>query len=492
LRSVEAGIIFPEMLEVPKKPITESRWRRRAGNFYVQLTAAYGVVAVVSYLRAFPFRSHYGGQIWLTPLHAYWDPRITPWAAAAAVALAGAVLLAIWGARKQRLWPPIISAAIGIVAVNAAPGGGRKFPLDWLERALFDARILFGAPNVFADYVEITKTVSCHCRVRPGGLYWFLGICDRLFNGNVFLVSGSIIIVAAVSVPLLYLAARALVGRETSITAAALLACAPSFLIFGSGPDGLYCFLAAAIIALGIRATTGRWVWALGAGFVLAVALTSSFTLAVLAVFLTGLAFAAGTSGRGWKRAAGGWVLIVITALAALAVFQLVTGYEHLAAFERSYRAAQDLPSGGDNVFKLIGRALGLGGANLAKPDDRPYGFFVFGNLYSFFFMMGVPAAVLCCREIVRIIRDRNVRGSLYGAATLGSAAVFLLYDLSGLTLGEVERVWLFLVPLFLIPAAVQLRRIARGPYGTEVLAVSLILCAAQALAYNVLMLTAF
>ena len=494
MRFAGPAIIFSAMVEPAQTPKAQPRWRRWAGNFYVQLAAAYLVVAAAMYLRAFPFRSHYAGKIWLTPLHAYWDPRLTPWALPAAVALAASVIVIMWGVRTRKIWLPTLAAALAMAAVNAAPGGGRKFPFDWLERALFDARILFGAPNVFADYVETTRTVSCHCRVRPGGLYWFLGTCDRLFDGDVFLIEVLIVIVAAASVLVFYRAARVLVDAEGSVAAAALFACAPSLLLFGSGPDGLYCFLAMSVIALGLRATTATrpWLWAVGAGIVLAAAATSSFALAALAVFLAAFAAAAGLSRRGWKRPAAGWVVVIITAGAALGLFQLVTGYEHLTVFERAYRAAQDLPSGGDNVFKIAGRALGFAGVNLPKPVGRPYWFFVFGNLYSLFVMMGVPAAVLYCREMVRIIREREVRGSFYGAAAIGFLLVFLIYNFSGLTLGEVERVWLFLVPGFLIPAGVALVRLGKMNRGKWLVGTVFTLTIAQALIYNVLLTTPF
>ncbi|MGD8718157.1 MAG: hypothetical protein PVH29_04965 [Candidatus Zixiibacteriota bacterium] len=475
-------------------PSPTPRWRRIAGNFYAQLVAAYGIVAVATYLRAFPFRSHYEGRIWLTPLHAYWDPRITPWLAVAAVALAAAVALTLWSVRAGKVWPLWLSAAVGIAAVNAAPGGGRKFPFDWLERAVFDARILFQAPNVFADYAEITRTVSCHCRVRPGGLYWFLGTCDRLFGGNTYLLEVLIVLIAAASVPLVYRMTRALASREESIVAAALFACAPSLLIFGSGPDGLYCFLAAGVFSLGLRAASSArpWPWALGAGAVLAAALTSSFALTVLAVFLAGFAAAAALSGRGWGRSAAAWALVILTAGVALLLFQIVTGYDHLGVFARAYRAAQDLPSGGDNLFKMAGRALGLSGVSVPIPGSRPYGVFVVGNLYAFLLTMGVPAAVLYTREVFRVLAGRDTRRSFYGLSVIISLVVFLAYNFSGLLLGEVERVWLFLVPVFLIPAGVQLFRIARGPGGRKVLTIAVSLAAAQAFIYNALMLTGF
>jgi len=272
-----------------------------------------------------------------------------------------------------------------------------------------------------------------------------------------------------------------------------LFACAPSLLIFGSGPDGFYCFLGTLVLALALRTTAARpWLWAVGAGVVLAAAVTSSFVLTALAVFLAAFAAAARLSRRSWKRPAAGWVLTILTAAAVLALFQLVTGYEHLAVFERAYRAAQDLPSGGDNVFKIAGRVLGFAGSNLPKPSGRPYWFFVFGNLYSLFVMMGIPAAVLYWREMARVIRHREVRGSFYGAASLGFLLVFLIYNFSGLTLGEVERVWLFLIPGFLIPAGVGLVRLGKRKRGEWLVGAVFTLTIAQALFYNILLTAPF
>ncbi len=469
-------------------------WRRLAENFYVQLGAAYVVVAAATYVRAFPFRSKYIGKIWLTPLYSYWDPRVTWWAVPAAAAVVLATFLIIRAARARKRWLLAPAAFVNVVAVNLGPAGGRRFPFNWLERFLADARVLFQAPNVFADYVEATKGVSCHCRVRPGTLYWLLGAFDRMFAGNVYAIELIFIVLACASVPVLYFGARALITKEESLTAAALFACAPALLIFGSGPDGFYCLLGTSVLALGLRAASAErpWLTALAAGLVLAFAVTSSYALAVLAAFLAAFAFAAGLSGRGWKHPLAVWLLAVLTALAALAVFQLATGYEHIAVFKRAYRAAQELASGGDNVFKFVARTLGCGGVNLAKASERSYRIFVFGNLYSLFFIMGIPAAVLYSREMFRIVTQKQVRRSFYGITMISFLVVFLFYNFSGLTLAEVERVWLFLVPMFLIPAGVQLACLSRRTGSAAIPAVVVGLTAAQSLVYNILALTAF
>jgi len=485
------------MAEASHPPKKQPPWRPWAGNFYVQLAAAYLVVAAAMYLRAFPFRSyysHYGGKIWLTPLHAYWDPRITPWVLPAAVALAASVALIIWAVKTRKTWLALPAAGLAIAAVNAAPGGGRRFPFDWLEHALFDARILFRAPNVFADYVEITRTVSCHCRTRPGLLYWLLGALDRVFANNVYAIETVIIAAAVVSVPLLYYGARAVTKNDAGFAAAALLVCAPALLIFGPGPDGLNCLIGTGVIAMALKAAASErpWLWSAVTGVLLAIAVMTSYLLIILTFFAAAFLLAgAVATGRG-RRALASGLIIGITAVAVLAVFQAITGYEHITVFKRAFWANQGLPSAGTNVIKLIAQALGRGGDTPFEPNQRPYGVFVLGNLYATFFIMGVPTAVLYLRELGTVISRRQVRGSLYGATVIVFALVFLAYNFSGLILGEVERVWLFLIPGFVIPAAVQLTRMARGPYGSKALTLALGLGAGQALLYNILLLTVY
>jgi hypothetical protein len=482
------------MVDTPRTPETLPRWRRWAGNFYVQLGAAYAVVAVVVYLRAFPFRSHYGGKIWLTPLHAYWDPRLTLWILPAAAAAAVSVILVLWAVKKRKTWVPPLAAALAVTAVNFAPGGGRKFPFDWLERALVDARILFQSPDVFAGYVEATRAVSCHCRTRPGLLYWILGALDRLCAHNVYAIEIVIIAAVVASVPLLYFGARAAANKDTGLTAAALFAVAPAFLIFGPGLDGVNCLIGTAVIVVALKAATserGR-LWSVAAGVLLAIALTTSYLLIVLIIFAAAFIWAGAISSRRRPRATASGFIILAAAAAVLVVFQAATGYDHIAAFKRAYWVNQELPSAGPNVIKLAAQALGLVRNAAAESAQRPYRFFVFGNIYSLFVMMGVPAAVLYYREMARIIRDRGVRRSFYGAASIGFLLVFLVYNFSGLTLGEVERVWLFLVPGFLIPAGSGLLRLGKSENGKRLAGAVFTLTIAQALIYNVLLTAPF
>jgi len=430
-----------------------------AAGFFVQLGAAAAVLGAVLAARAFLFRSHYLGEIWLTPLFTYWDPKATWRLLPAAAAAAAATLLIFYGLRRQRWWPLPLAAFVNVAAVGLGPAFGRPYPFEALNRYLLNARLLFEAPNVFENYVAITKSVSALCRTRPGLTFWLLGALDRLLGGNIYLILFCYVALAALSVAVLYAGARVVASREAALLAAGLFACSPSLLFFAAGPVGLNCLLGTALIALGLKAAAAERpaAWAAAFGLTLAVALTTYYALAVSILFLAAFLVAAALAGRGWRRAlaVGGGALA--TAAAALALFQLLTGYDHLAAFERAYWANQELPTSGTNALLVLFRAVGGEAPEAPELLGRPYWFFVVGNLLTAFVAVGLPVGVLYLREVFRIGRTPAARRSFYGASALAFLGAFLAFNFSGLVLGEVERVWLFLYPAFYLVAGVQL-----------------------------------
>jgi hypothetical protein len=475
----------------PKKLL----WRF-CGNVYVQIAAAYAAVALVFLLNVIFKFSRYEGRTWFLPFNAYLDPRISWLALAAVVVVAGGVWAIICGARSGKPIVIGVGALAEIVAVNFAPGVGRNLPLIWVDRFVADARNIFNLPHPLVDVARVTELVyvHAHCRVRPPFVYWLLGGLDRLLSGNTYAIAVTFMALAAASIPLLYFGARAVTDKGQSSLAAALLATAPVLLIFGAEPDGLNCLLATAVMAFGLRAASSEkpWPWAAAAGVVLAGALTTSYVLAALGPFLAAFALAGAIKGRGRLRSLGWWFTAVAAAFAALAAFQLATGYDHVAVFERCFVEAQKIHAAGDDAVKIVGRALGLPGFEAPGPGHRQYGVYVFANLFTLATSMGVATAVLYVRALFRVVADKEIRRSFYGTVTLCFAAAFAAFDFSGLVLGEMERVGAFIVPMFVIPAAVELARLSRGRRSVAPLAIILALNAAQALLYNLLFWSKF
>ncbi len=456
------------------EPARDDNVSRAASNVYVQLLAAYALVAAALTFRAFIFRSEYLGKVWLSPLYTYWDPRFSWRLLPAAAAVAAATALLVWGVRARKHWVLPVGAFVNVAAVSLGPAFGRTYPLLALNRYLLNTRAVFGAPNALAGYVEAMKNLSSLGRTRPGLTFWSLGLVDRLADSNIYAILLVYAAVAAAAAWVLYAAARAVTGREEALLAAALFACSPSLLFFGAGPVGLYCLLGTALLALGLKAAASAspWRWAAAAGVVLAVGLTTYFPLGIYVAVFAAFAVAAALSGRRWKVAGSAWLLTLAVAAAALAAFQLATGYDHVAVFRNASRANQELPSAGSNLFVVVSRLFGGGAKEAGKAAARPYWFYAFGNLFTAFVAVGIPAGVLYVREMLSIFRQKQNRRSLYGAANIGFLIVFLAFNFSGLVLGEVERVWLFLYPAFFILAGTALSRTATRRGRATVIAV--------------------
>ncbi|MEE9455998.1 MAG: hypothetical protein V3W11_02465, partial [bacterium] len=89
-------------------------------------------------------------------------------------------------------------------------------------------------------------------------------------------------------------------------------------------------------------------------------------------------------------------------------------------------------------------------------------------------------------RGVFRVIRQKQLRRSFYGATTIGFLLVFLAFNFSGLVLGEVERVWLFLYPAFFVAAGVELAALARQRGGGKLVIGIFALVIIQSFVYKI------
>jgi hypothetical protein len=97
----------------------------------------------------------------------------------------------------------------------------------------------------------------------------------------------------------------------------------------------------------------------------------------------------------------------------------------------------------------------------------------------------GAPTAVLFVRWLWSL-RRRPEREAPFGA-TFGLAfAALVLFNLTGVTLGETERLWLYILPLITIPAAATLVRLRDEAGDAAVVRASLAVVFAQAFAWRI------
>lgn len=89
---------------------------------------------------------------------------------------------------------------------------------------------------------------------------------------------------------------------------------------------------------------------------------------------------------------------------------------------------------------------------------NRPYLASLFFDLYDFFLGAGILALPLLIFGLCRDLKDFDPARKDVALTWIGLATI-LTVDLTGLLRGEAARVWLFLQPLLVVPAALELYR---------------------------------
>jgi methylthioxylose transferase len=354
-------------------------------------------------------------KLFAAPLFGRFDIRLS--VALAAPVAVGSIAIAVVPLMVRTLrWRSLLGATfalslVWIVALAASSGLEEVArPLDAATEQLA-AVDSAGSPLMFlSTYTDSIEDYPLHTQGHPPGGVLFLHALAALGVSGPGPVSAVVILVAA-TVPLaVLLGAREVVGERFARRAAPFLAVAPAAVWIGTSMDALFMTVGAWGVALAIVA--GRRVTlAIAAGALFGAALFLSYGIAPLA--LVPVAVCVGL--RRWRTllwAAGG-AMLVVAAFAAAAFWWL----DGLSATVERYRAGVSA--------------------------DRPYNYFVIGNLAAFAVALGPAAAS-------GLARLRSERAWLICAPAV---AAVMIADLSGLSKGEVERIWLPFLPWVLVVA---------------------------------------
>ena len=334
------------------------------------------------------------------------------WAPALALDLRWRGLLACsWAAAAA--WAVALAATDGVGAITA--------PLTTKYEQL-GAVSLVGAPGAFlASFSDVLSTYPTHVQGHPPGGVLLLWALDGAGLGGATAAAVLVIGCGALTAPAVLVALRALAGEARARAAAPFVVFTPAAVWMATSVDALYAGVGAVGIALfALGCTTARTrraaLLALLAGLVLAVALMLSYGIATLAAVV--VAIAVGRRRPAAVAWAGASVALVFAVFLALR-FNWLDG---LAATREQYLAG-------------VSRR-------------RPYAEFLLISLAAFALAVGPAAAAGLAR-----LRDRGV-WLLAGGALAALAAA----DLSGMSKGETERIWLHLVPWLLVATAALTR----------------------------------
>jgi methylthioxylose transferase len=346
-----------------------------------------------------------------------------------AVALGAAVIAWGPGVARRAAWPAVppltgLVASVWTAALAAADGWSRLTePLTTRhEYEPLAARVGDLGPFL-GGYVDRLGDYPIHVQGHPPGPVVVAWALDRVGLGGAGWLALLAIAAWGGAVAAALVAARAVAGEPWARRAAPALAVLPAAVWAGTSLDALFAGLVAAAVAL--LACAGRR-WAAGGGVVGGVALLCSY--GVVPLVAVAAAAIGATARRPWRVAAvAGGGAVVVLALAAAGGFWWPDG---LAATRQAYWAGVGADRPG-LYLTLVGNpaalALAVGPATAA----------------------GLASLVAGRRPRDLANNARAARPGLGKGALLPAAALVAVAaaDLSQMSRGEVERIWLPFVP---------------------------------------------
>ena len=399
----------------------------------------------------------------LAPLLAILDPHVSLWLVPGVLVVAAFVVFGLrWYLDPRAPAPLLIAlsvAAFFVIGLSVAMiDGYRPVPEGWLAPAPLvtyarDSEFYhdvtrvrqFGVPEFLAQFSEraFFKTLALHTRTHPAGPVVFLWYARRFFHHGLLGATLTTVAFSAFAVWPLYSIGRSLYGSATARMALALFLIMPNVVtVSTTSMDGPCATVTILALALFLKATRAPLMWA--AAFGLALALASFMTYASVFVPLFALIYslaAVREDRKRWPQLLSVLAIAAITLLVAYGLLYARTGYDPIEAARAAIRSDHKQMGSRTESLRLW---LNLGVA----------------HLMAFFIAVGVPLTVLWARRALQAVRAAW-RGRQADLFTLAFVVSIVSLAFSTLFTMEVERIWLFMAPCVVVPAAHVLQQIA-------------------------------
>jgi hypothetical protein len=357
-------------------------------------------------------------KLWGLPLAGHLHPVLGPGILPASLFAVVATLYAPRLARRLG-WTALLVVAFGaaatwavLLALGIGPAGLIRSIMAPSDASHDVARVGSAGPFL-AHFVDRIGQYAVHTRAHPPGLLLLLWWLSRLGLRGPWWEAALEIVGGAAAVPAVLIGVRELAGEDAARAGAPFVALAPAAVAVATSADALFAGVAAWAAALIVCATGRRgprsWLLSLAGGTLAGAGLFLSYGLALL--FAIPLAVAVARR-RAWPLA------IAAAPVAAWALLFAAAGFWWPAGLEATRH----------QYLVSVARY-------------RPYSYFLLADAAAFAIALGPAVAVALAR-----LRDRRL-WLLVGAA-LAAAAIA---DLSGMSKGEVERIWLPFAPWVLI-----------------------------------------
>ena len=323
-----------------------------------------------------------------------------------------------------------------------------------------------GIRRFLRDYSkpELFNTLSGHTRTHPPGGVLFLWHFCTLFGYNLISASLITILFTALTVIPIYRLAEMLYGKKVACYALLLFLITPNFVMFTGtsmdGPFSVFPILSVYLFYVARERETvpdQKWhefrPYSLFTGLSLALGMFMTYSTVVVGVFLCVIALLE-------RKRFVQYLKVLLFAASGFIGFYLLlfilTGFRPIEAL---WAAIKKDEMGMGTGYESVGRYFHLS----------------FANLFAFLIGVGFPITAVWLRELVSAIREwrqnaRTAEQEIDEPRTLwifrhetadtfviGFLITLLFFTFSTLFTMEVERIWIFMVPFFVIPVAKHL-----------------------------------
>ncbi len=447
-------------------------------------------------LGAVKFNSHF------VPLYA--EPRLElSWWLLPALFVCGGFLYLCYRYFINRAWEPVRIIAIAILCFTAIHitvaqiDGYNELPeeqgqiLAFLEPYTRTSLEYYGdVPRLnemglrafLRDYShpELFNTLSGHTRTHPPGGVVFLWGVSKLFGYNLLSASLASVLFTALTVIPIYRLSTHLYDEKIARYALVLFLITPNFVMFtGTSMDGpfsvfpifsVYLFYEALSRFSSAEVQLSRFhkahLYSLLTGLSLAFGMFMSYSTVVIGIFLSVLPLLSLYCSREHTSFRTHVKVLLFAGIAFIGFYLLLFLLTGFRPVEALWAAIKKDEAGMGTGYETVERYFHLS----------------FANLFAFLIGVGIPITTVWIRQLVRTlrsaIRHRRIDATPDTNFVIGYLITLLFFTFSTLFTMEVERIWMFMVPFLIIPAAKYLTEQPRSDFYavSAMLAVQLIL----------------
>jgi hypothetical protein len=280
-----------------------------------------------------------------------------------------------------------------------------------------------------SNYHQLTSGFSMHGSTHPPGYILVLYFLDKILAHNLALIAIAVVLLGGLALIPIYFLSKKVFGNENDARfATGIFSFAPAYVIFSATSMETVFLAISAFLYLvlflwkGVRR-------AIYLGFILAVAIFFNF-LALLFLPLVFLVIAA--EDRKFFRGALNFLVTMAVTATVFSAAKLIFGFGIIKTFLAANSANKHIVN---SNFESL-------------------------TIYFLYFLMNIVAFGVYLGWPVILSYFKALREAFYSFSNLRNIVLLLgLFFLTsilfvGIFQGEVERIWLFILPLFVLPAA--------------------------------------